>query len=390
MSSTNSPEHPFHVLVVGGGVAALEAGLALRELGSDRFRITLLAPNADFVYRPLTVREPFAYAPARRYPIVEFAAEIGAELRVERLARLDPAAGVAHTVSGSAIDYDAAILGLGANPQARYEHALTVDDSRLDELLHGLVQDVEGGYVHALAFVVPPRMAWPLPIYELALMTARRAYDMNVELAVTIVTPERSPLEIFGEGASAALAGLLAENGITTIVSASCEVPDSRRLIVEPGGRELAVDRVIALPELYGPSVPGLPADAHGFIPIDPHSRVRGVEHVYAAGDGTDGPLKYGGIAAQQSDAAVQAICVAAGLPVEAAPLHAVIHATLLTGAAPLYLTTRVIDGQGFSSASIDEPAEPPPAKIAARYLAPYLATRDDAVRPDHADLVSR
>ena len=28
-------------------------------------------------------------------------------------------------------------------------------------------------------------MAWPLPLYELALMTAARAYDMNIELQIT-------------------------------------------------------------------------------------------------------------------------------------------------------------------------------------------------------------
>ena len=76
----------------------------------------------------------------------------------------------------------------------------------MDETLHGLIQDIEGGYVDSLAFVAPGRMAWPLPLYELALMTAGRAYDMNVELATTIVTPEDSPLAIFGSAASDAVA----------------------------------------------------------------------------------------------------------------------------------------------------------------------------------------
>ena len=79
----------------------------------------------------------------------------------------------------------------------------------MDEQLHGLIQDIEGEYVHSLAFVIPGRMAWPLPMYELALMTAGRAYDMDVELVVTLVTPEDSPLAIFGLGASEAVAELL-------------------------------------------------------------------------------------------------------------------------------------------------------------------------------------
>lgn len=376
MSSTSSSAQPFHVVIAGGGVGALEAGLALRELGGDRFRITMIAPEADFVYRPMTVGEPFAFRPAARYPISEFAAEIDAELVVERITWLEPETRVAHTASRR-IEYDAIILALGAQALPRHEHAVTIDDRRLDEQLHGLIQDVEGGYVHDLAFVIAPRMGWPLPIYELALLTARRAFDVNARLAVTIVTPESAPLAIFGETGSDAVAELLAASAITTITSASCEVPDSRHVVVEPGARRYAVDRVIALPELYGPSMRGLPAGEHGFIPIDPHCRVRGVEHVYAAGDATESPLKYGGIAAQQADTAAEAIAETAGLPVKAAPLHAVIEAVLITGAQPLRLSARIIGGRGFSSLASQSPTEPPTAKIAARYLAPYLEAQD-------------
>ena len=95
-------------------------------------------------------------------------------------------------------------------------------------MLHGLVQDVEGGYVKRLAFVMPSPVAWPLPVYELALMTSRRARDMNVEVAITIITPEDAPLALFGQGASAAVADLLAENQIDVITSSYCEVPQSR------------------------------------------------------------------------------------------------------------------------------------------------------------------
>jgi sulfide:quinone oxidoreductase len=56
----------------------------------------------------------------------------------------------------------------------------------------------------------------------------------------------------------------------------------------------------VAMPELHGPSVRGLPAGAQGLIPIDPYCRVRGLEDVYAAGDATDHPIKHGGVSAQQ------------------------------------------------------------------------------------------
>ena len=192
-------------------------------------------------------------------------------------------------------------------------------------------------------------------------MTARRAYDMNVELRVTIVTPELAPLAVFGDQASQEVARLLAEHAITLIAGASCEVPDGRSVVVGPGGRRLTVDRVIALPELSGPAVRGLPSADRGFIPIDELCRVRGVDRVYAAGDATDFPVKHGGIAAQQADTAAEAIAALAGRPVVPAPLHPVIGGILLTGGAPLHLAA----------------PSSPSHKIQARYLAPYLDELD-------------
>ncbi len=40
---------PVRVLIAGGGVAALEATLALRTLAEERVAITLVAPESDFV-----------------------------------------------------------------------------------------------------------------------------------------------------------------------------------------------------------------------------------------------------------------------------------------------------------------------------------------------------
>ena len=51
-----------HVLVAGGGVAALEAALALRALADERLHVELLAPEPQFWYRPLAVAEPFSLA----------------------------------------------------------------------------------------------------------------------------------------------------------------------------------------------------------------------------------------------------------------------------------------------------------------------------------------
>jgi sulfide:quinone oxidoreductase len=381
MTEATSSQAKFNTLLVGGGVAALEAALALRELGGDRIARTILAPNPEFVYRPMSVGEPFAYAAARRYPLDRIAGDADAELISDSLKWVDREARIVHTSGGTQIPYDALLLALGARQYPRYKHALTIDDARLDELLHGLIQDIEGGYVHSLAFVIPAGKAWPLPAYELALMTAVRAFDMNVELAITIATPEDAPLAIFGSGASQGVKALLERQGIDTITSAQCEIHEPGRVTIQPGGRELRVDRIVALPELVGPSVAGVPAgSAGGFIPVDMHGKVRGVEHVYAAGDATDFAIKHGGVAAQQADVAAQAIAALAGATPEPAPLHPVIHGMLLTGGKPLYLSAHVTGGHGSSSYLSETATWSPATKIAAKYLSPYLEELDRIV----------
>jgi sulfide:quinone oxidoreductase len=371
----------LRALIVGGGVGGLEAALAINDLAKDHVYTTLLAPGPEFVYRPMTVREPFALTGAKHYRLDQIAGDIGVELVSDRFQSLDAAERVVHTEGGHMLQYDALVLALGARLYPRFEHAITIDDRLLDQQLHGLIQDVEGGYVHRLAFISPTPMPWPMPIYELALMTARRAYDMGVDVSITIATPENAPLAIFGAEASEAVERLLEEHDILTITSAHCDVPEPGRVTIRPGERQLHAERIVALPQLLGPSTPGVPTGTEGFIPVDEHCSVRGLEHVYAAGDATDFPIKLGGIAAQQADVAARAIARLAGVPVEDRAFDPEIHGILIGGGEPLYLSARVTGGQGSTSQVTRTAVWSPPSKIAAHYLAPYLEERDRIAR---------
>ena len=273
MTDTGSDSR-LRVIIAGGGVAALEGALALSELAPERTSVTVIAPNAELVNRPMTVREPFSYPQARSYPLAPIVRDAGGELVVDELAWVDTGKRLVHTKAEEEIEYDALLLAIGARARPRYTHALTIDDRHLDETLHGLLQDLEGGYIERLAFVAPGRMAWPLPLYELAMMTSARAYDTNIDLTSTIVTPEDSPLAIFGSAASAAVAERLERARIRTITSAYAEVPRTGEVVVHPGDISLGVDRVIALPELYGPCLRGIPLSEHGFIRITPYGQV--------------------------------------------------------------------------------------------------------------------
>jgi sulfide:quinone oxidoreductase len=365
------------VLIVGGGVAALETALALADLASERTDVTVIAPNSEFVYRPMTVCEPFAYSAAQRYPLAQIVHDAGVRLISGELGWIDPLTRTIHTTADESLEYDALVLALGATATKRYEHALTLDDRGLGEAMHGLVQDIEGNYIHKLAFVAPGRIAWPLPLYELALMTAGRAYDMGITLQMTIVTPEDGPLAIFGQAASTAVDARLSVANVETITSAYAEVPRSGEVVIHPGDRHLEVDRIVALPELFGPAVRGIPRGEHGFIRVDPYCRVSGVERIYAAGDATEFPVKQGGVGAQQADTAAESIAALAGASLTPSRFNPTIHGMLLTDGEPLYLTARITGGQGFSSEVTDVPTWSPPRKIAAKYLAPHLEELD-------------
>ena len=386
MAIQGSPSKKLRVSIVGGGVTAMEAALALAELAPGRTEVTVIAPNDELVYRPMTVIEPFALGGARHYSLAQIVADAGGRMLVDKLDWIAPGENTLHTDAGEAIPYDALILAVGARPIPRFEHATTIDDRRLDELLHGLIQDVEGGFIKSIAFVSPGRMAWPLPLYELALMTAGRAYDMQVELATTLVTPEDAPLAIFGQTASNAVAHLLSQAKVETITSAYAEVPGSGTVVVGPGNRHLSVDRIVALPELAGPRMRGIPLGENGFIRVDPYGHVRdSAAPIFAAGDAIDFPIKHGGLGCQQADAAAESVAALAGAPLTPKPFDPVMHAKLLTGGEPLYLTAEITGGHGFSSRVDDVPSWSPPSKIAARFLAPYLEKLDAA-----ADAASR
>jgi sulfide:quinone oxidoreductase len=364
---------PRRVLIAGGGVAGLEAAFALQQIAGDRVAVQILAPGDEFVYRPTSVGEPFTTAHARHYSLAKLAAAADAELVRDTLSRVDAPRRQVTTRGGATLSYDELLVCPGAIMRHPYEHTTRFDDARVDELLHGLVQDIEGGYVRRLAIVVPAPMPWPLPAYELALMASERAWDMRAEMDVTVFTPETAPLAVFGAHASHQLSRLLAERRIDVITTAYCEIPRAQTIVVHPGGREVHADRIISLPALSGPAIDGLPQDGNGFIPIDEFGRVAGTESVWAAGDATDYPLKQGGVAAQLADTVAHGIAAGAGAGVAAVPFTPTLAGVLLTGGRPRYVRGGTdaagLDTSELTAVSRDEQ----PAKIAARYLTPHL-----------------
>ena len=381
----------FRVVICGGGIAAVEGLLRLRRLLGDSVEIELIAPNDELVYRPLAVRQPFAFGAPTRYPLRRITADCAANWTKDTLAWVEPDKQVVHTGDGRQMEYDALLVAVGAKQVEAYEHAGTFRDAEADDVYHGVVQDVEGGYTRGIAFILPVGPTWPLPLYELALMTAERATSMNMDgLELSLVTPETRPLAIFGPAASDAVTELLDRAGITVYTSALAQVPATGQLLIEPQGIELHPDRTIAMPRVAGPAVRGLAGGgAQGFVPIDKHCCVPGTGgHVFAAGDAAAYPIKHGGLGSQMADTAVDAIAALAGAGVVPQPFHPVIRGKLLTGGDPLYISASVVGAEGFESEVFDTPPWPADEKVVAEELGPYLAQLDGAP-PDAAPAVS-
>ena len=131
-------------------------------------------------------------------------------------------------------------------------------------------------------------------------------------MSLSVVTCERAPLADFGAEASAAVAALLEQRGITVLT-------DSVLAAIEAGtvrttrGASVVAEVTVAVPVIQARTLGGVPTDSAGFIPVDNYCRVAGQRDVFAAGDCTVGQVKQGGLAAQQADVAAAGMAALAG-----------------------------------------------------------------------------
>lgn len=395
----------FRVLIAGGGVAALEGLLALRAIAGNRVDIDLLAPDREFVYRPLAVAEPFGRGAPRRFDIAEIAAEHGAGRVADSLVSVDPERHQVRTGSGAHIEYGALLIAVGTQPLEAVPGAVTYRGAPDNERFARILDDLEEGRAKRVAFAVPAAVSWALPLYELALLTATHLSRQGVQGAeLVLVTPEVEPLSLFGSRASAGVRRLLQEAGVKLRTATTPAYVDDGHLALQKGSG-LSADHVVALPALRVPPIPGIAQRRNGFIGTDAHMKVPGLADVYAAGDVTSFPVKQGGLAAQQADVAAASIAGRAGAAALHEPFRPVLRAAMLTGSVPHYLRADT-ERRPDSSAETERPLWWPPSKVAGRYLAPYLAVGrseqvgrqltdlepllgdDTEAEPDHRDAV--
>jgi sulfide:quinone oxidoreductase len=367
------------VVIVGGGVAGVEAMLALRDLCGDRAEIELHAPRREFLYRPLAVIEPFGMGKVLKFDLQGLAERCGASLSLDSITSVDTEGQRAKTHDGAEVTYDHLVVACGTRMLWSVPGAVTFWGVPDESGASKVIRELEAGAIRKVTFTVPGGSGWPLPVYELALLAASRLSKAgNSGAVLTIVTAEEAPLRIFGVLVAEQMGQLLADRGIELLTGASPVKFADGQLVVAPG-ESVEADAVISAPTLGGRLIEGLPTDADGFIPVDAHGLVRGLEHVFAVGDVTAFPVKQGGIATQQADAAAEAIAAQIGVPIEPEPFEPILRAMLLTGEEPKYLYGQLTGGHGETSTFSDDPPWHDDGKIVGKYLAPFLASVSNA-----------
>jgi sulfide:quinone oxidoreductase len=367
---TDAARHPSagrrRLVVAGAGVAGLEALVALHTLAPARFAVTLVDPGSHFRLRALDVGEPFGLPRARRYPLTELARDLGAALIADQVHRVDHEGRAVVLGSGRRVEYDVLLLAVGARPYPALSEGVLFDPAHGRDVLERLAADPAG---HT-AVVVPPGVGWTLPAYELALLLSTQPGAV-----VTLVTAETAPLEVFGRPGTALAREELETAGVALVTGARAIATSPTRVRVE-GRFALDVDRIVHLPRHVGAGISGVRCNAAGFVVTGPNGAVAGMDGVFAAGDGTSGAIKHGGLAAQQGDAAAQAIAALAGVAVDAAPSETTLRGVLRTPSGPRYLQATASGGEIAAEVS-RHPLWWPPTKVASAWLTPWLTTRD-------------
>jgi sulfide:quinone oxidoreductase len=345
----------LRTLIVGGGLAAFEAAFALRALAADLVDIELLTPELRLYYRPQAVIEAVGGEPAPSAEISGLAEALGAQLTFGELASVSPDTHVARTSHGMRIGYDAIVIACGASPRAVLHDALTFRGPADADHVALLLRDLPHGEIRRIVIAVPTCRTWPLPPYELAFGLRQQS-----DVPITLRTIEHAPAEILGRAGSGYLASLLATRDV--------EVVTDVEIFDDPGPGEV----VLAVPELRAGRIYGVPTDEDGFIPVNRHAAVQGLDRVFAAGDCTSGLVKHGSLAAAQADAAAEFIAARAGANVDPRPYAQQLCAAVFCGGHTLYVQRDLDNWVSDGELSLD-PLWSPPAKIAARYLSRAL-----------------
>ena len=260
---------PAQVVIAGGGFGALETVLALRALVGDRVAVTVVTPEPMFVYRPSATAEVFGNGPPQLYDLRAIVDDLGATYHRARLESVGSETKYVRISSGARLSYDFLVLAVGARARSTVSGALTFRDQRDVPLFRLMLEDLRAGRVRRAVFALPAGFTWPVPLYELALLSSTYAAGQGVDVEITVVSPEQRPLEAFGPQAAPLVESVFEQRGVRFIGATASRSVERGGSLVLRSGDVIEADRVVAVPQLRGQWISGVPASWWGFVPTD-------------------------------------------------------------------------------------------------------------------------
>lgn len=383
MNHSDASRGRCHVVVAGGGFAALETVLGLRALAGGAVRISLVSPDRVFAYRPAATLEAFSDVALSAFDLDVIAGDLGVRYHRTRVESVAETSRRVRLGSGGRLTYDALVLAAGARATVGVPGALTFRDQRDLPRFRTLLRELDERKFDSLVFAVPSGTSWPLPLYELAMLSGAHARERGAGAEITLVSPEQRPLAVFGAEASELVAAELANRGVRFLGGCTPGSVCGGGALAVKSGAPVRADRVVAVPQLRGARITGVPVNRWGFVPADAVGRVEGMADVYAAGDTTACPIKHGGLATQQADRIAHTIAAGLGFTRHEVKARPVLEVTLIGGRRPLHLRVELDEFAQPTAATLSHTGshrQPTWTKVFARYLTPYLETRQPSV----------
>ncbi|MDP1766722.1 MAG: FAD-dependent oxidoreductase [Methylotenera sp.] len=308
-----------HIVILGAGFAALTAARDLRKKAPNA-RITLVAPQATFVYQPSLIWIPTGLRKGSdlTMSLQGFLARHRLEFFAARVTGLANGGRTVITDQGQ-LDNDALLIASGGRFMKRLpgiENALTLCEGiAAAEAIRDRLESMDGGHI-AIGFGTNPAESSAMrggPMFELllGLDTWLRRQGKRERFTLTFFNAAAEPGKRLGEKAVAKLLGEMQQRGIATHLGK--KITGFSTQGVETEGGHIPAELILFMPGLTGPEWAkgsGLPLSEGGFIRGDEYCQVPDSDMVYIAGDagsfpGPDWMPKQGHMADLQAKVAV-------------------------------------------------------------------------------------
>ncbi len=266
-----------HVVVVGGGLGALEISLALKKLRSD-VAVTVISTQTEVTYRPWLIKVPAGGQPPPMIPFARLLASAGVDTICGLAVNVDLADRHVILQSGEAVSYDQLVVATGAEadrdrvPGAR-AHALFPCD--LADAAEFAARASSGARQIAVVF------GWERPGPGLEYGAWIAAYKRGVH--VIAIDGDGTLGRRFGEQASARIARLFERRGGQLISDGSVGRIDASGVMLET--RTVHADLIAVATPLRG-CADWLPRDlveARGMLKVS--SAMEAAPGVFGIGD---------------------------------------------------------------------------------------------------------